>query len=178
MIKFLLFLASAYVAVNVLIFGSMFLIMMWLLGEHPEWTFVNCWIAKWSDALSFIVGCGPLVTVDLHRMPRTSKPSYLIQHFLFCTLHFAGGHCFWIICVSYKCTRFPFIYTTPLFSVITLWHSYLNFFLGIFSWQSFFHTLYYNKDWKRNAYVYINQMGCLHCCFLCCGVCWLHDISV
>ena len=27
------------------------------------------------------VGCGPLVTADLHRMPRTSKPSYLIQHF-------------------------------------------------------------------------------------------------
>ena len=58
-------------------------------------------IARWPDALSFLsqwtvrvlflspleqavhirVGCGPLVTVDLHRMPRTSKPSYLIQHY-------------------------------------------------------------------------------------------------
>ena len=53
MIKFLLFLAAAYVAVNVLIFGSMFLIMLWLLVEHPEWAFVNCWIARWPDALSF-----------------------------------------------------------------------------------------------------------------------------
>ena len=142
MIKVLFFLAAAYVAANILIFGSMYLVMLWLLGEHPEWTFVNCWIARWSDALSFIVGCGPLVTVDLHRMPRTSKPSYLIQHFLFCTLYFTGGHCFWIICVSYKCTRFPFIYTTPPFFCDYSVAFSFNFFSGYFFLDKAFFILY------------------------------------